>query len=144
MLCSSFCKPRGAHLPHTQLPRPNPRQLETEAERQLNSAARGIMPRTWHAVTQPPSSYRLRASNPQQTAGNWGSLHPGYTRGATQVLLGQGHPGLISALRKPAAPLSPHQSAGSKGEGHMADLFMNVPISQVNAAECFKSSEKMG
>lgn len=26
----------------------------------------------------------------------------------------------------------------------MADLFMNVPISQVNAAECFKSSEKTG
>lgn len=26
----------------------------------------------------------------------------------------------------------------------MADLFMNVPISQVNAAGCFKSPEKTG
>lgn len=26
----------------------------------------------------------------------------------------------------------------------MADLFMDVPVSQVNAAECFKSPEKTG
>lgn len=57
---------------------------------------------------------------------------------------GAGPPRADLSFEETCRSTQPFPVCWKRRRGHVAALFVNVPISHVNAGECFKSSEKTG